>query len=93
MFLSTGAVSDSHSYQNTLSLVEESKDYQLISGRLYKLCPDEILCLVPNPKDYEKILSSTHMSIGGIHFSGKNTGKRVRFKGYWWPNLTTDCEE
>ena len=92
-FLSTGFVLDSNSFPSKLALVEESRDYQLISGRLYKLFPDEILCLVPNLEDYEEILSSTHISIRGIHFSGKNTAKRVQFKGYWWPNLTKDCEE
>ena len=92
-FLSTGSISDSHSYQKKLALVEESREYQLISGRLYKLCPGEILRLVPNPEDYEEILFSTHMSIGGIHFSGNNTARRVQFRGFWWPNLTKDCEE
>ena len=86
-FLSNGFVSDSHSYQSKLALVEESRDYQLISGRLYKLCPDEILRLVPNPEDYEDILYSTHMSVGGIHFSRKNTARRVQFRGFWWPSL------
>ena len=56
-FLSTGFVFDSSSFPSKLALVEESKEYQLISGRLYKLCPDEILRLVPNPEDYEDILS------------------------------------
>ena len=49
--------------------------------------------LCPDPSEYTMILESVHVSLGGNHYSGSQTAKRVLFEGYWWHTLSKDAED
>ena len=92
-FLSTGYISDTYSIPKSMVLLEDSAPYTLIAGRLYRRGGDGIMRLCPDPSEYTMILESVHVSLGGNHYSGSQTAKRVLFEGYWWHTLSKDAED
>ena len=59
-------------------------------GRLYYLGDDKILRLVVCPDNYHTIMSKSHVSSCGFHFSKDSTVRRISWQGYWWPTLRED---
>lgn len=54
---------------------------------------DGIMCLCLDPSEYEMILESIHVSVGGFHYSGNQTTRRVTFEGFWWKTLYKDAKD
>ena len=69
-FLTTGSLKDvEESLQEKSKFLEACRQFLLLFGRLYYLGNNEIMRLVVNPKDYYEIMSDTHVSTCGFHFS------------------------
>lgn len=67
--------------------------YKIFSGRLYRLGPEGVLWLIPNPDQYDELFDYMHVNIGGFHVSYQETVRRVLLDGYWWPTLRADTAE
>ena len=74
----------------TIAQLEESEQYVLLSGRLYRYGQDEVLRLCLNPEDYADTIAEAHVSIGGIHASETQTIQRILLNGFWWPTLNKE---
>ena len=74
----------------TIAQLEESEQYVLLSGRLYRYGPDKVLQLCLNPEHYVDTIAEAHVSIGGIHASETQTVQRILLNGFWWPTLNED---
>ena len=74
----------------TIAQLEESKQYVLLSGRLYRYGSDKVLQLCLNPEDYADTIAEAHVSIGGIHAFETQTTQRTLLNGFWWPTLIED---
>ena len=48
--------------QSQANFLEACNCFQLISGRLYHLMDDKILCLVPNREEHPSIVQEAHVS-------------------------------
>ena len=66
-------------------------NFQLSTGQLYKLGPDEILrrCILPN--EHGPILEEVHAGIAGDHYGGHATARKVLHAVLWWPTLHNDA--
>ena len=69
--LTTGFVDPKGFTSKALATLTLCRPYVLISGRLYKHGSDGILRLCLNPEDYEHVMQNAHISLGGLHVSGK----------------------
>ena len=85
--LTTGWVSQPSLTTESIAELETCALYKLFSGRLYRLGPEGVLRLCPNPDQYDELLDYMHVNIGGFHVSYKETVRRVLLDGYWWPTL------
>ena len=83
-FISLGCLLNEDSFAKLLAIIEDSAPHQLVARRLYRMGWDGVMCLCPDPSEYEDILELVH---GWYHYFGKETSKRAKFKGYWWHNL------
>ena len=74
-------------------LVVKVSDFQVITGKLYKLGPDEILrwCILPHEQG--SILEEAHAGIAGGHYGGRATARKVLRAGLWWPMLHNDAAD
>ena len=91
--LTTGFTSQAGLTTEGIEELAHCAQFVLFSGRLYKLGPEGVLRICPNPDQYKDILEYMHISVGGFHVSSKETVKRVLLDGYWWPTLRDDAED
>lgn len=74
-------------------LVVKALDYQLISGQLYKMGPDETLrhCVF----DHEKasILEEAHADLAVGYYAGRAIAQNILRARLWWPTLHKDAKE
>ena len=70
--------------------LEESSQYILVSGRLYRQGINQVLRLCLNSKEYPDAIDEAHVSHGGIHASETQTVQRILLNGFWWPTLDAD---
>ena len=91
--LTTGWVSQPSLTTESIAELETCALYKLFSGRLYRLGPEGVLRLCPNPDQYDELLDYMHVNIGGFHVSYKEMVRRVLLDGYWWPTLQSDAAE
>ena len=54
-----------------LSIIELSKDYSMLVGRLYKLKEDGVLKLCIEDKETSEYLRQAHIAMGNFHMSPK----------------------
>ena len=73
-----------------LSLLEQSKQYSMIAGRLYKLGKDGVLRLCVETQETRMYLEQAHVALGNIHMSPRQTMKRVERMGVYWPTMRRD---
>ena len=73
-----------------LSLVEQSKEYSMISRWLYKLGKDGILRLCVETQETKMYLEQVHIAMGNIYMSPRQTMKRVERIRVYWPTMRKD---
>ena len=88
--LTIGKLKLNDSMDRNLSLVEQSKEYSMIAGRLYKLGKDGILRLCVETQEIGTSLEQAHIALGNIHMSPRQTLKRVERMGVYWPTMRKD---
>ena len=70
-------------------MVKDS-NFQLITGHLYKMGPDEILWRYVLPHEQQQILEEAHADMAGGHYAGWKTMWKVLCTGLWWPTPHND---
>ena len=68
-------------------------DFTLIAGQLYKLGPDEILCIYVLEHERRRTLEEEHVGVAGGHYAGKPIVQKVLTAGLWWPTVHKDAKE
>ena len=74
----------------TIAQLEESAQYILLSGRLYKHGIDHVLRLCLNPEDYDDAIAKADVKFGEIHSLVTQTIQQILLNGFWWPILNDD---
>jgi hypothetical protein len=92
-FLSTGMAPREYTIIQKKQLVVRAADFSLISGKLYKMGPDEILRRCVMEAERPLILVEAHEGITGGHYAGKATTHKVLRAGLWWATLHKDAKE
>ena len=89
-FLATDFSLEDMSTSQKKQLVVKASDFQLITGQLYTLGPDEILrrCILPHEQG--PILEEAQARIAGSHYGGRATAWKVLHTRLWWPTLHND---
>jgi hypothetical protein len=75
------------------NLVFIATDYQLITGRLYKMGTDRILRRCVLEHEWPRVLEDSHEGIVGEHYVGKATSHKVLCIILWWPTVHKDAKE
>ena len=88
--LTIGKLRLDDSMDMNLSLVEQSKEYSMIAGKLYKLGKDGILRLYVETQEIGMYLERAYIALGNIHMSPRQTMKRVERMGVYWPTMRKD---
>ena len=86
-FLEMGVALEEISMSQKKQLVVKASNFQLITGHLYKMGPDEILWRCVLLHEQEKTLEEPHASIAGGHYGGQGTTQKVLPAGLWWSTL------
>ena len=68
-------------------------NFTLITGQLYKLGPDEILCRYVLEHERRRILEEAHVVVARGHYAGKPTAQKVLTTRLWWPTIHKDVKE
>ena len=70
---------------------EQTRLYALlVSRRLYKSQKDKVLSLCIEHKDWYYYLQYAHIVVGNIHFSTKQTMRRLKHVAIYWPQMRVD---
>ena len=80
------------SMDHNLSLIELSKDYSMLVGRLYKLGDDRVLRLCIEAKEMLEYLRQAHIRMGDFHMSPKQTFKQVERMRLYWSTMQRDID-
>ena len=64
--------------------------FQLITGQLYKMGPNEILRHHVLEHEILIILNEAHAGISRDHYDGKDTMQNILQVGLWWPTMHAD---
>ena len=81
--LTLGKLQLTTSRQTNLAYMEQSKNFIMISERLYKHGKDQILRLCIEKKDTHSYLYKAHVAIGYTHFAPEQTVKRIERMGVY----------
>ena len=74
-------------------MVVKAANFTLITGFLYKLGPNEVLCICVMPHEKDVIIREAHSGTAGGHFAGKPTTQKILEVGLWWPMLHKDTKD
>ena len=72
-FFSASVAPAEYTLQQTKELVVQAMNFSLITGQLYKMVPDEILCRYIPEYEIHSILAEAHGGVMGGHYAGKST--------------------
>ena len=86
-FLETCKAPEEFTTNQKKQLVVRVAYFQLITGQLYKMGPNEILHRSVLPHDQERILAEVHDEIAGGHYGGCATTKKILRASLWWKTL------
>jgi hypothetical protein len=92
-FLSIGMAPHKYIVIQNKQLVVCASEFQLISRKLYKMGPDEILRKCVMEEERPLILEKAHEGIMGGHYVGKEATHKILRDDLWWPNLHKDAKE
>ena len=68
----------------------QSRHYKVIADQLYRIGGDGLLRRCVPPHETDAVLAEAHQGIGGGHFAGDVTARKVLQAGLWWPKLWAD---
>ena len=68
-------------------------DFSLISGHLYKMGPDEILCRYILEHEKHGIFVDIHGGVAGGHYARKETAQKILSAGLWWAMVHKDSKD
>ena len=88
--LTVGKLRLSDSWDDNLALIEQSRNYSMIAGRLYKRGHDEVLRLCIDAREAKPYLEQAHVAIGNMHMAPEQTLRRVERMGVFWPSMRKD---
>ena len=88
--LTLGKLQLTPSIETNLAYVEQSRNFIMLAGRLYKQGKDQILHLCIEKKESWPYLDRAHVAIGNIHFAPKQTLRRIKRMGIFWPTMKQD---
>ena len=71
-------------------LIEQSHEYFMFAGRLYKLGKDGILRLCIERNERDIYVEQAHIAIDNIHISPNKTIQRIECMGVYWPMMRKD---
>ena len=73
-------------------MVVKVVDYMLIAGQLYKMGPNEILrrCVFDHERHW--VMSEAHVDVAGVHFTRKETMRKILQSILWWPTIHMDTK-
>ena len=80
----------SNSWDANLALIEQTRHYSMVAGRLYKKGRDEVLRLCIDSNETTSYLEQAHVAIGNIHMAPDQTLKRIDRMGVYWPTIRKD---
>ena len=72
------------------TLIELMRRYSMIARRLYKQGKDGVLRLCIEKEDAVSYLKQEHVAIGNIHVTPKQTVRRIKRMGVYWPTMKKD---
>ena len=71
-------------------LIEQSCEYFMLAGRLYKKGKDGILRLCIEKNKSDVYVEQAHIALGNIHISPDQTIRRIEHMGVYWPTMRKD---
>ena len=89
-FFYTGLFPSTFSRDQRKRLALQSRHYKVIADQLYRIGGDGLLCRCVPPHETEVVLAEAHQGIGGGHFAGDVTARKILQAGLWWPKLWAD---
>ena len=89
-FLTIGKLHVSDSFERNLFHLEQTRNFVMLAGRLYRRGPDGVLRLCIEPIEAEKYMTSAHVAMGNIHFASDQTIKQIEQMGVFWPTMQKD---
>ncbi|WP_219822827.1 hypothetical protein, partial [Enterobacter cloacae complex sp. 4DZ3-17B2] len=85
--LTYGGEVDRREYNLKHIAIQQSKNLQLIAGRMYQLGNDRVLRLCINPEEYNIYLREAHVQECAFHCSRRNTYRNLLQLGVYWPGM------
>ena len=85
-----GTLRPTSSWERNLALIELTRYYSMIVGRLYKQGKDGVLNMCIEKEDSISYLEQAHVAIGNIHMTPEQTVRRIERMGVYWPTMKKD---
>lgn len=89
-FLTIGKIHLSNSLEGNLFHIEQTRNFVMLAGRLYKRGSNGVLRLCIEPTEADNYMTSAHVAMGNIHFALDQTIKRIERMGVFWPTMRKD---
>lgn len=93
VFLKTGVAPEGMKALERKHLTILVTPYMLISGDMFKLGCDEVLCQCVLEHERVEIMDEVHGGIAGGHYVGNTTTWKILMEGIWWETIYQDCIE
>lgn len=90
-FITLGKLQSSGSLEGSLTHIEQTRDYAMLAGRLYKKGVDGIQRLCIEPEDADVYMQRAHVAMGNIHFADDLRIRHAELMGgIYWRSMQKD---